>query len=668
MIGARRSLTRSGRLRAAGTPIGIALGATLALAAGLLAPAAATASESSDSVPAVQPLSQESTPVVEPTAEEAQADEAEADETAADEKRADKKKSDKKRSDKKRAEQDRVAKADEPELPPAPVPAVPADLPAVVDPLPGYQGQGICDPTPKSGSLALAQLIKDTYGSLATSVWIPRDCSIGGRSEHKEGRAVDWMINQRIPMQDQAAEAFIDWLLAPDENGNQFAMARRLGVMYIGWGDEIWESYRQGWSELKGCYSTPEPAYDNYCHRNHIHISLSWDGAAARTSFWGGSPTPVPFCPTTYPIPSSEPMSMGRGLDFVATTPRRVLDTRTGSGLASGDPCRLTQKSGGGPGASVALKVADLRGAPRGDIRAVAVRTITIGSNSPAALRALTFAGEPIAPVKIGGRTEATTVIPVGEDGTIAFTTDSGATHLLVDVLGYFVAPASVTAAGTGLTLSDGAVVYDTADDTVLGPREKRVISLNVDGDIPRGALISLTISGGERSGKLIVRPAGTKRTTATPVLSYRRADISTQTLLTKVNDQGEIIVVNRSRGAVDLKVVVEAASLPSSAPGSLVVPVAPTDIDGRQTSLRRVLRDAKGSAGVVLQVDAATTSKSASIRYWSGTATPTVVHVGRKSAQSSLIVVPLTDSALIMREIVGGDVDVRARIVAYLR
>ena len=26
--------------------------------------------------------------------------------------------------------------------------------------------------------------------------------------------------------------------------------------------------------------------YDSSCHRNHIHISLSWDGAMGRTSFW----------------------------------------------------------------------------------------------------------------------------------------------------------------------------------------------------------------------------------------------------------------------------------------------------------------------------------------------------------------------------------------------
>lgn len=635
MIGARGSLMRSGRPRAAGIRVAFAAVAALAVLASPLPQAVVSAEE---------------TPVDVSNGEvsnERNATEENGEDSAAN---------------------DRVDATNRTPRQPAPVPAIPAGLPRVADPLANYQGQGICDPTPKKGSLDFAQLIRDTYGSLARSIWIPRACHIGGRSEHKEGRAIDWMINQRVPVENQAAEAFIDWLLATDEHGNEFAMARRLGVMYIGWGDRIWESYRRGWSEMHGCFSRPLPSDDNICHRNHIHVSLSWDGAAGLTSFWGGSPTPVPFCTAPRTAPSTQPMSMGRGLDFVATAPRRVLDTRSGLGLVSGNPCRLTQTSGGGAGIPVALRVADMRGVPRGDVRAVAVRTITAGSNAPATLRAATFGGASIAPVHMGGRSESVTVIPVATDGTIAFTTDAGATHLIVDVLGYFVNPPSVTAVGTGLTLRDGSVVYDTADDTVLGPGERRVIGIGSGRAIPSGALVSLTITDAERAGQLIVRPGGTKRTPATPVLAFRRADTSTQTVLTSVNDRGEIIVVNRSRGVVSLQVAVQAAALPTSTTGSLVVPVAPVDIDGARTSLNRVLRDAKGSVGVVLQVDATTTGKAATIRYRSGNAAPTTLAIGRKSTQSSLIVVPMSNSVLINRDVAGGPVEVTARIVAYLR
>ena len=44
--------------------------------------------------------------------------------------------------------------------------------------------------------------------------------------------------------------------------------------MYIGWHDRMWRGYNtgSGWTELKGCFSKVDKKYDNYCHRNHIHI------------------------------------------------------------------------------------------------------------------------------------------------------------------------------------------------------------------------------------------------------------------------------------------------------------------------------------------------------------------------------------------------------------
>jgi hypothetical protein len=82
-------------------------------------------------------------------------------------------------------------------LPPAPVPTIAAQLPqGVYDVSPTYEGQAQCDPAAKPGTQALADLIKATYGQNQT-VWIPRACDIGAQSEHKEGRAVDWMTSGR---------------------------------------------------------------------------------------------------------------------------------------------------------------------------------------------------------------------------------------------------------------------------------------------------------------------------------------------------------------------------------------------------------------------------------------------------------------------------------------
>jgi hypothetical protein len=64
---------------------------------------------------------------------------------------------------------------------------------------------------------------------------ISRACSIGGRSEHKEGRAWDWAVTVTVsnPSHRAAARQVFSWLLRADPSGRRFAMARRLGVMHI---------------------------------------------------------------------------------------------------------------------------------------------------------------------------------------------------------------------------------------------------------------------------------------------------------------------------------------------------------------------------------------------------------------------------------------------------
>ena len=142
-------------------------------------------------------------------------------------------------------------------LPAAPAPGgAPVALPPEQDVAPEYEGQAQCDPAPKPGTQRLADLIKATYGGDQT-VWIPRDCSVGGQSEHKEGRALDWMTNIRDAQGRANAETFLNWLLGPDQFGVEYGNAMRLGVMYIGWNDRIWRGYdiNRGWTELKGCFS-----------------------------------------------------------------------------------------------------------------------------------------------------------------------------------------------------------------------------------------------------------------------------------------------------------------------------------------------------------------------------------------------------------------------------
>lgn len=378
-------------------------------------------------------------------------------------------------------------------LPHAATPATTTTLPVQYDPVADYEAQTGCDATPKPGTRALADLIRKTYGR-NQSIGISRGCSVGGTSEHKEGRALDWMTSARNRQGLANAKAFLAWLLAPDAAGVPYANATRLGVMYVGWNDHYWASYatERGWAELKGCFSKPGRGYDTTCHRNHIHISLSWDGASGRTSFWDGTALTA-FCPTAYS--ESAVVAAGRAAEVVAVPPVRVLSTRLGQGLVlgvnnndwtggtdgladglTGDPtdglqpadltlapapvpvpetapepvavpapaptapCRV-HPGGWRGGGGILTKVTGQGGVPELDVAAVAVTVTALGSTAPATISVRSpghAEGVPVIGVRMNGRGHGSAIVPVAADGTIALATSAGGVDLLVDVTGYY--------------------------------------------------------------------------------------------------------------------------------------------------------------------------------------------------------------------------------------
>jgi hypothetical protein len=166
---------------------------------------------------------------------------------------------------------------------PVPVLAAPGTVTGPIEGYAAYEPQRTCDPTAKIGTKSLAgALLRDYAGS--RNLGIVRGCSVGGRSEHKEGRAFDWGVNITNPNEKAATDSFIGALLATDGDGNKHALARRIGVMYIISNRQIWSAFRasEGWRPYSG--SSP--------HRDHVHISLSWAGANGRTSFWSGTVPP----------------------------------------------------------------------------------------------------------------------------------------------------------------------------------------------------------------------------------------------------------------------------------------------------------------------------------------------------------------------------------------
>jgi len=310
-----------------------------------------------------------------------------------------------------------------------PQPVTPSFGRAIEDYAP-YEGNTVCDPVDRPGVTKLARLIRQTYGS---------DESIGTSrgpcytpSEHNDGRALDWMIDVSNRAEKAKADAFLSWLLATDKYGNKDAMARRLGVMYIIFNKRIWRPYSpRGW----GAYDGTNP------HTDHIHISLSYDGSSARTSFWTGEVLAGSCAPA--PLTSITPRVVTDPMRYVPVTATRVASTESGARLVNG-PCRLFASS---PYSSQRLDVpvTGVASVPSEGVASVALQVSMRRPNWDSYLTAGPAGGDIPRVRRVSAAQNRTSssllVLPVGADGKVSFLTNLGATDVTVSVVGYYVDP-----------------------------------------------------------------------------------------------------------------------------------------------------------------------------------------------------------------------------------
>ena len=195
-----------------------------------------------------------------------------------------------------------------------------------------YQGQTKCSPWAKPGVVAFQRMVLSAYpGTGAGS--IGRACSVGGTSEHKEGRAWDWGVNVSNASQKAAAEDLLAWLAAEDRYGNTAAMGRRLGVMYAIWNKRIWFP-GSGWRKYcvyrRGACRDPEDGDVRHPHTDHVHFSFTWDGAKKKTTFWNPKRT---FATAASANPSGGVWVAGRNGGIRALGPAWSYGSKAGKAL-----------------------------------------------------------------------------------------------------------------------------------------------------------------------------------------------------------------------------------------------------------------------------------------------------------------------------------------------
>ena len=105
-----------------------------------------------------------------------------------------------------------------------------------------YQPQQYCNPKAKPGTKALARWLVRRGGGYGP---ISRSCRVGGVSEHKEGRAFDWILDAARRKDRRIAQEFLEAAFATDARGNEHAQARRMGIMYVIWNDHMYSAWDQ---------------------------------------------------------------------------------------------------------------------------------------------------------------------------------------------------------------------------------------------------------------------------------------------------------------------------------------------------------------------------------------------------------------------------------------
>ncbi|MBE7325374.1 hypothetical protein IEQ44_11985 [Nocardioides sp. Y6] len=153
-----------------------------------------------------------------------------------------------------------------------------------------YQPQTKCLRKARPGILLLADHLVQRGGGRGG---IFRRCTSGGQSEHKESRAFDWMLDATKKRERKLARAWLDDLFATDADGNEHALARRMGIMYVIWNDRMWSSYNgfrprpylsSSCTRVKKCSKTLR-------HRDHVHVSITRKAAKGKLSWYLAQPS-----------------------------------------------------------------------------------------------------------------------------------------------------------------------------------------------------------------------------------------------------------------------------------------------------------------------------------------------------------------------------------------
>lgn len=267
---------------------------------------------------------------------------------------------------------------------------------------------------------------------------------------------------------------------------------------------------------------------------------------------------------TTRPLPAGCPPGCGAGLvdataalDWLApdtaaaqvpgalqpVTPFRALDTRTGAPV--------------GADSSVSFQVAGVNGIPANVSAVVFNLTVAVGESygyvtaypsgtAPPNASHINFAAGQTIPNSV--------TVPVGADGRVSlYNRSSGATDLLADISGYYVA-GTPTAAGAFQPIAPKRFL-DTRQSSPVSPDTSRTFQVEGVNGIPTGVsavVFNLTVAEAKSHGFVAAYASGTPIPNTSNV-NFAAGQTVPNSVTVPVGADGKVALFNRSPGATHL-------------------------------------------------------------------------------------------------------------------
>ena len=315
-----------------------------------------------------------------------------------------------------------------------------------------------------------------------------------------------------------------------------------------------------------------------------IGVQIFAGGPVSPTTTTAPPPTTTP--PTTTPPPPAAPT--GR---FTPLSPARILDTRDGTGGISGAVP---------PGGTVDVQINGRGGIPASDVTGVAL-TVTVTQPTQAGYLTMYPSGtaRPLAANVnfVPGETVSNlAVLKVGANGRVSMFNSTGATHVVIDVAGWY------SGTGTGnagrFEPLPPSRILDTRTGLGGAVRLAQGASLDLQvtgrGGVPvsgvQAAVLNVTVTGTAGAGFLTSYPTGEARPWAANLTFAPGSTVGARSMV-KLGAGGRVTIYNGG-GAADVVVDLGGWYTDASVAGTLgaLVPLTPV----------RILDTRIGTGGIV--------------------------------------------------------------------